>query len=268
MSRRPAVADMFYPSDKDRLKEQVDSFLKPVPKPKKVLGVVSPHAGYIYSGGVAGAVFSRIQIPETVVILGPNHRGIGAPVALASSGNWDMPFGPVSINEELAGLILKAPASGIKDDPNAHIAEHSIEVQVPFLQRLRPDVAIVPITLSHLNFPDCHEIGQALAKVVRDYDGDVLLVASSDMTHYESQESARYKDQLAIERILDLDPMGLYTTVANKRISMCGVVPATIVLTACKELGATKAELVQYATSGDVTGDYAQVVGYAGLIVY
>jgi AmmeMemoRadiSam system protein B len=224
----------------------------------------------MYSGGVAGAVFSQIHIPDAVVILGPNHRGMGASVALSASGVWDMPLGPVSINEALAKSILKVPMSGvkIKDDPGAHAMEHSIEVQVPFLQFLQPEVSIVPIALSHLAYDGCQEIGRALVKGIQDFGKEVLLVASTDMTHYESQESAKAKDELAIDRILDLDPEGLHETVARHGISMCGVIPTTIVLEACKVLGAGKAELVQYATSGDVTGDYAQVVGYAGFIVY
>lgn len=269
MSRRPAVANMFYPGDKNRLKAQLDSFVKPVQEPKTVLAAISPHAGYIYSGGVAGAVFSQIRIPEAVIILGPNHRGIGARAALAASGTWDMPFGPVQIDEDIAVAILKGlPHHEIEDDPHAHTMEHSIEVQIPFLQVIRPDVRIVPIAISHLSYDTSQEIGRALAEVVRNCGKEVLLVASTDMTHYESQEMARAQDQLAIERILDLDPKGLYDTVAQHGISMCGVVPTTIVLTACKALGANKAELVQYATSGDVTGDYAQVVGYAGFVVY
>jgi len=181
-----------------------------------------------------------------------------------------MPLGPVPINETLAESILKASTSGvkIKDDPGAHAMEHSIEVQVPFLQFLRPEVSIVPIALSHLAYDVCKEIGRALVQGIQDYGKEVLLVASTDMTHYESQESARAKDELAIDRILDLDPEGLHETVSRHRISMCGVIPTTIVLEACKVLGAGKAELVRYATSGDVTGDYAQVVGYAGFIVY
>lgn len=270
MSRRPAVANMFYPGDRSGLKQQLDSLIKPVPQPRTVLAAISPHAGYVYSGGVAGAVFSQIRIPDTVVILGPNHRGVGARVALVASGTWDMPLGPVPINEDLADLILKASPSRprIEDDPEAHTMEHSIEVQVPFLQVLRPEITMVPICLSHVDLNACEEIGKALAKAVREYDREVLLVASTDMTHYESQDAARSKDQLAIERMLDLDPQGLFNTVAQHRISMCGVIPTTIVLAACKGLGATKSELVQYATSGDITGDYAQVVGYAGLIVY
>ncbi len=270
MLRSPAVANMFYPGDKDRLKEQLSTYVRAVPEPKRVLAAVSPHAGYIYSGGVAGAVFSQIRIPDAVVILGPNHRGMGASVALSASGTWDMPLGSVPINEAMAESILKVSTSGvkIKDDPGAHAMEHSIEVQVPFLQFLRPEVSIVPIALSHLTYDACQEIGQALVQGIQDYGKEVLLVASTDMTHYESQKSAKEKDKLAIDRILDLDPAGLYETVSRHGISMCGVIPTTIALEACKALGAGKAELVRYATSGDVTGDNAQVVGYAGFIVY
>ena len=270
MSRIPAVANMFYPGDKGRLEEQLGTFVKPVAEPKKVMAAISPHAGYMYSGGVAGAVFSQIQIPETVVLLGVNHRGMGARIALAASGTWEMPSGPVSIQGDLAQSILKSSLSGVKieDDHQAHAMEHSIEVQVPFLQFLRPEVKIVPIGFSRLSFPECQEVGRAVAEGIRDFGGEVLIVASTDMTHYESQESAKAKDQLAIDRILSLDSAGLYNTVAKHRISMCGVIPTTITLDLCKGLGAQKAELVQYATSGDVTGDFSQVVGYAGFILY
>ncbi len=271
MSREPAVANMFYPGRRGRLKEQLDGFIAPVPDPKKVLAAMSPHAGYMYSGGVAGAVFSKIRIPKTVVILGPNHRGVGARVALDASGSWDTPLGPVPIDEDLARMLLQHGGKKIQDDSRAHAMEHSIEVQVPFLQVLRPDVTIVPISVSHVNYDDCAYLGHALASAARDYgqdyDRDVLFVASTDMTHYESQETARTKDQLAIDRILALDPKGLFDTVAQHNISMCGVIPTTIVLWAAKELGATEAELVQYTTSGEVTGDYGQVVGYAGVII-
>ena len=156
----------------------------------------------------------------------------------------------------------------MQDDHQAHAMEHSLEVQVPFLQFLRPEVKIVPVGLSRLSFPACQEVGRAVVKGIQGYGGDVLIVASTDMTHYESQDSAKAKDQLAIDRILELDSSGLYDTVARHRISMCGVIPTTITLDACKALGAGSAELVRYATSGDVTGDYGQVVGYAGFIVY
>lgn len=270
MSRIPAVANMFYPGEKSRLEEQLSAFIKRVPNPRKVIAAISPHAGYMYSGGVAGAVFSEISVPETVVILGPNHRGLGAPVALTISGAWDMPLGSVPINEKLAECIMNASTSAvtIEDDPHAHSMEHSIEVQVPFLQFVRPEVSIVPMGLSHLSFNACQEISRALVQGIQNYGKEVLLVASTDMTHYESQKTAEEKDKLAMDRILELDPKGLHDTVARHGITMCGVIPTTIVLEACRAMGAEKAELIRYATSGDVTGDYGQVVGYAGFIVY
>ncbi|MBW2107919.1 MAG: AmmeMemoRadiSam system protein B [Deltaproteobacteria bacterium] len=268
MSRKPAVANMFYPGDKTQLMEQLEQFIKPDPKPRTALAAISPHAGYMYSGHVAGAVFSKIKIPETVVILGPNHRGMGARAALASSGSWETPLGTVPINETLARYVLDRAGDKIQDDPQVHVMEHSIEVQVPFLQALRPDVTIVPVCISYLPLADCESIGLALAETVRDYGNKVLFVASTDMTHYESQETAKTKDQLAIDRILELDPRGLYNVVAKQDITMCGVMPTTILLTACKALGSNEVELVQYTTSGEVTGDYAQVVGYAGFIIY
>jgi AmmeMemoRadiSam system protein B len=179
-----------------------------------------------------------------------------------------MPFGDVLIDEALAHQVLKKGAGLIRADSQAHAMEHSIEVQVPFLQILRPDVSIVPISVGRVVLDDCEKIGKALAGAIQTYDDDVLLVASTDMTHYESQESARSKDQMAIDRILELDPRGLYDVVSRERISMCGVIATTMVLFAALELGAKKAELIRYATSGDVTGDHDQVVGYAGLIVY
>jgi len=270
MSRIPVVANVFYPGEKGRLKEQLHSFIRPIPDPKRVLAAVSPHAGYMYSGGVAGAVFSQIHVPEAVVILGPNHRGLGAPVALTASGVWDMPLGTVPINEVLAQCILKISTSAVKieDDSHAHSMEHSIEVQIPFLQFVQPEVSIVPICLSHMPFDTCQEIGEALVQGIEGYGKEVLLVASTDMTHYESREAVQAKDRLAMDRILALDPKGLYETVARHGISMCGVIPTTIMLEACKAMGADKAELIQYATSGDMTGEYTQVVGYAGFIVY
>lgn len=270
MPRIPAVANMFYPGIKDRLEEQLCSFVKPVSEPRKVLAAVSPHAGYIYSGGVAGAVFSEIRIPETVVLLGPNHRGLGAQVALPAKGTWEMPLGDVLIDEKLARSILGVATSGveIQDDDQAHAMEHSLEVQLPFLQYLKPEVKIVPIGISRLSFAACKEVARAIEEGIRQSGKDVLVVASTDMTHYESQQSAKAKDRLAIDRILDLDPQGLYDTVARNRISMCGVIPTTITLAYCKSRGAKKAELIRYATSGDVTGDYGQVVGYAGFIIY
>ena len=268
MSRIPAVANMFYPGNPEELRKQLSAFITPAANPRKVIAAVCPHAGYVYSGGVAGAVFSQIYVPQTVIILGPNHRGLGSSVALQSTGSWEMPLGTVSVDEELAGKLLRALGDQAQDDPQAHAMEHSLEVQVPFLQMIQPELQIVPLSLSHITYEACDAIGRIMGETLKEWPQSVLLVSSTDMSHYVSGETAKAKDRLAIDKILELDPEGLFHTVAEHRISMCGVIPTTITLAAAKVIGANKAELVQYATSGDVTGDFSQVVGYAGLIIY
>ncbi|MFH1146984.1 MAG: AmmeMemoRadiSam system protein B [Pseudomonadota bacterium] len=266
MIRKPAVAGRFYPDNPSVLSQEVRSYLLPQSDKRDALGVVSPHAGYIYSGHVAGAVFSGIRIPDTVVILGPNHRGIGSGLAMMADGIWEMPNGNVPVNAKLASLVGRH-SSHITDDHRAHVYEHSLEVQLPFLQALKKSFTIVPIAVSHAGWRVCKEVGEGLASAIMEYGEKVLVVASSDMTHYESDQSARNKDRIAIDRILALDPEGLLEEVRMHEISMCGVIPAAMMLAACKKLGATRAELVKYATSGETSGDYAHVVGYAGLYI-
>ena len=268
MSRSPAVAGQFYPANKDALTTMVSELMPEIPTAKRqnVLAVISPHAGYIYSGGVAGQTFSRVNIPEDVVILGPNHHGHGAPLALMNDGIWDMPMGPVSMNPLLSELILKH-ASAIVVDNEAHRFEHSLEVQVPFLQSQQPALKIAPIVVSQVSLEVCQATGQALAKAINELGRPVLMVASTDMTHYESRESATVKDHLALDKITALDPQALYETVITRGITMCGIMPTTIVLAAAKALGASKATLVRYTDSGETSGDIDQVVGYAGLII-
>lgn len=268
MKRLPAVAGQFYPGDSDSLTHDLEQFVPGIPLEEKMvaLAVMSPHAGYMYSGAVAGETLARVIIPEAVIILGPNHHGQGAAVALSTRGAWRMPMGEAPINEELAD-ILAAKSEHIQVDDTAHRFEHSLEVQVPFLQYMQPKLTIIPLVISHLSYRVCAEIGQAIAAAVQEYDRPVLIVASTDMTHYESREVAKSKDMLAIGHVEDLDPEGLYNTVQNERISMCGIMPTTIALTAAKALGAEKAELVRYTDSGAVSGDTRQVVGYAGMVI-
>lgn len=265
MLRKPAVANQFYPGDPETLEQEVSSFLKEE-KREDVHGVISPHAGYIYSGRVAGSVYSRINIPKDVIIIGPNHTGLGEPEAIMGSGIWRLPGGDVEINSKLAEGIVEN-SGYLRNDHLAHLREHSLEVQIPFLQHFRKDLRIVPVAIMSSDYDICMDIGRAIAKAIKYFKEPVLIVASSDMTHYESDASARAKDKKAIDRLLAMDPEGLLKTVRASNITMCGVIPATIMLIACKELGATKAELISYATSGDVSGDYDQVVGYAGIIV-
>lgn len=265
MLRNPAVANQFYPGDPETLEQDITNFLKDVKK-ERVFGIISPHAGYIYSGRVAGSVYSRILIPHDIIIIGPNHTGLGEPESIMCSGTWRMPGGDVEVNSTLAESI-KGNSRYLRDDHLAHFREHSLEVQIPFLHHFRKEIRIVPIAMMSSDYDICIDIGRAIAKTIKDFKEPVLIVASSDMTHYESDASARVKDKKAIDRVLAMDPEGLLKTVRTTRITMCGVIPATIMLIACKELGATKAELVEYATSGEVSGDYDQVVGYAGMII-
>lgn len=265
--RQPAVADRFYPGSKAALSLAVRELLPArTPAEKhKGLAVISPHAGYVYSGALAAETLSSVVIPETVIILGPNHRGQGAPVALGTT-TWQMPLGDVPVDQNVANLILRHSGQ-VKIDELAHRFEHSLEVQVPFLQALQECLSIVPLVISHISYPLCEEVADALAKAMRESGREILIVASSDMSHYESRQSAGRKDRLALACIERLDPYELYRTVHDQRITMCGVIPAVIALLAAKACGASQYHLIGYTDSGYVSGDTDQVVGYAGVVV-
>ncbi|PIE59108.1 MAG: AmmeMemoRadiSam system protein B [Desulfobulbus propionicus] len=267
MSRFAAVAGRFYPDDPIALKKVLARLVPAVRPSEKLnaLAVILPHAGYIYSGATAGKTISKVQVPQTVVMLGPNHYGLGASVALATQ-DWDMPMRKIPVEQEFCRLLFDS-CEEIKASDIAHEKEHSLEVQLPFLHFCRPDVRIVPLSISHIPYTACVQIAQALAQAVKSWPQPVLLVASTDMTHYTSRKQAAKQDQLAIDRILEIDPEGLFSTVSDNDISMCGVLPVTITLLAVKYLGATQVKLVEYTDSGAVSGDTDQVVGYAGLIV-
>jgi MEMO1 family protein len=277
--RKPAVAGSFYPGSFTGLQRQIEDCFKHPLGPgtlpgeaksaeRHTLGLVSPHAGYIYSGPVAAHGFSRIAAekkPGTVVIVGPNHRGLGAAVAVGREGTWQTPLGTVEVDIEVGEAIISAGHSAKWDDL-AHSMEHSLEVQVPFLQYIYgSDFKIVPIAMLRQEVEIAQDLGRAIAAALKGRDG--LVIASSDFSHYESQASASRKDHLALDAILSLDPARLEETVNSHNISMCGPGPVMAMITACKELGAKKANLLRYATSGDVTGDYSQVVGYASVEV-
>jgi MEMO1 family protein len=265
MDREPAVAGSFYPADPARLARDVARFLAVpgAPVPGAAVGLLAPHAGYVYSGAVAGAAYARVVIPNRAVVLCPNHTGMGARVALWPGGAWETPLGRVPVDAEITAALRACPL--VQDDREAHLQEHSLEVQLPFLQALRPGIAIAALCLGPLGADEEEELGRALAGVVRRFPA--LIVASSDMSHYVSAETARRQDQRALERLLALDGRGLHEVVRRERISMCGVVPAAVMLAAARDLGAREAELVRYANSGDVSGDHGSVVGYAGAIV-
>ena len=270
--RPPAVAGRFYPGSAQRLRADVETLTTaPVGAADettkiRAIGCISPHAGYTYSGPIAGALYRRLELPKRFVILCPNHTGQGAPVAITSAGAWKTPLGNAQIDEELAGAIMKASPL-VVEDAEAHKYEHSLEVQLPFLQVLQPEFRFVPIAVGTTDFEWLTSLGEAIAYVISTVSEPVMIVASSDMNHYESDSVTRMKDHRAIGQILALNPRGLYDTVRQGHISMCGYAPATIMLTAALRRGATKAELVRYATSGDVSGDRDSVVGYAGLAI-
>lgn len=263
--RTPAVAGSFYPGSARELERVVRSLTRDEPERAAAKGIVVPHAGYVYSGTVAGEVFSRVVIPPRHLIFCPNHTGIGPQAALMRDGAWRMPWGNVPIDGELASRLAFASPI-LREDSTAHREEHSLEVQLPFLHRFHPDFRFVPVALGDLSLSDCRSLGEAAAGVLREEAEQVLLIASSDMSHYLPDAAARSKDRKAIDAMLALDPEGLYRTVRAERISMCGVVPATVLLFAVRALGAESARLVRYATSGDVSGDRDRVVGYAGLL--
>ncbi len=264
--RHPAVAGRFYPRDRDDLLTEVQSYLSPSGKTVSALGCVVPHAGYIYSGHVAGAVYARLEPPRRSILMCPNHTGMGHPLAIMSTGAWETPLGRVLIDEPLAAA-LKERFPLLGEDAEAHRAEHGAEVQLPFLQAINPGCTFVPIALGTSRYEVLQALGIVIAEVVQAAAEPVLLIASSDMNHYENDTVTRVKDHKAIERILVMDAQGLFDVVMNEDISMCGFGPTVVMLTAVRRLGATGTELVRYATSGDVSGDRERVVGYAGILV-
>ncbi len=265
--RHPAVADRFYPGSSRTLSQAMQELLpqSSLATRQPALAVAVPHAGYVYSGGLAGETLARVIIPETVLLIGPNHRGQGSAVAL-SGDSWMMPFGPVPCNEELC-RDLTARSRHFRVDESAHRYEHSIEVQLPFLQMLQKRLRIVPLVLSQISYPLCEELATAIAQAIEAHDGEVLIVASTDMNHYDSRENTEKKDRMALRCIELFNPYELYHTVRDNRISMCGVIGVVIAMLAAKKLGGGTATLVGYTDSGHISGDTAQVVGYAGVII-
>lgn len=266
MLRLPAVAGRFYPSNPAELTAVVRKHLQTEPgaERSRVKACLVPHAGYVYSGHVAGAVLSRIALPGKILILGVRHFPRGQQVAILSAGAWRTPLGDAPIDAPLAES-LRAACPLIQEDGVAHSTEHSLEVQLPFLQVLAPRFAFVPLALGTIRFEDLVTVGEAVGRVLASSQEEVLLLTTSDLNHYEDDATTRVKDRKAVERLLALDARGLYDTCRNEKISMCGLGPAVAMLTALRTLGAKHAELVRYATSADVSGDTSAVVGYAGM---
>jgi AmmeMemoRadiSam system protein B len=264
--RPPAVAGRFYSNNPKSLLQDIRSYTVSSGEKLRALGCVVPHAGYMYSGHIAGAVYARLELPKTFIILCPNHTGIGQPLAIMSEGVWQTPLGEVPVNTALA-TALKSECPQLSEDVMAHRAEHALEVQLPFLQALRGDFAFVPIAIGTGQFDPLQALGEAMARVIAAESEPTLIIASSDMNHYESDEITRVKDHKAIDKILALDARGLYDVIRRENISMCGFGPAVAMLTAAKRLGANQAQVIKYGTSGDISGDRDLVVGYAGIAV-
>jgi MEMO1 family protein len=271
MIRPPAVAGQFYPASAGKVEAELDRVIKPTAEPRQAIGIVVPHAGWMYSGATAGKVYSAVKIPDHVIMVGPNHHGIGSTYALFDAGAWQTPVGDVPIDEPLAAELLDN-CDLLSEDLRAHSSEHSLEVQVPMLLRVNPHVRVVPLLIGG-GWPESggcsllREIGEAIATTVREYSKPVLLLASSDLNHYEDQETSHIKDKLVLGAIEKLDEEALMDRVRDVDISMCGVAPTYIVIHAAKKLGAKHVEVLDYRTSGDVSGDFSAVVGYCGAVI-
>lgn len=271
MIRGPAVAGSFYYWDPQMLSEQVDGFMEEDAGKEEVLGVMAPHAGFIYSGAVAGKVYSRIKPADSYVVIGPNHTGLGAEYAIVREGVFRMPSGDVQVNSDLAENML-LNSKYLAEDGLAHQREHSIEVQLPFLKHLGRDFNFVPLCISRIRSKEvflevAQDIGNAISAAAKKTREKVVVVASTDLTHYEPQKTAREKDGAVLDAVLALDPERLFDVVESRHVSMCGVGPTAIMLYACLSMGAKRAELAGYMTSGDVSGDFSSVVGYGGVLV-
>ncbi len=265
MIREPAVSGRFYPSDPGELKVSVKGYLGAGSgENSPATGVIVPHAGYTFSGPTAGKVFGGVRVPDSVIILGPNHYGAGPDISVMAEGTWAMPGFESVIDSALAYKILDA-CPGAAEDFSAHLQEHSIEVQLPFIHYSNPAAKFLPVSILSLSREELGELASAIASAVKDSSGDVLIAASSDMSHYVSPSEARRLDMLAVEKIRDLDAEGLLETVRGEGISMCGVLPAAVMIMAAGELGAEEGRLVDYSTSGDALPGSKEVVGYAGV---
>lgn len=267
MRRKPAVAGLFYPAAKDSLMDWLNQVMDIIPnKLYDAKGVMVPHAGYIYSGRVAAAVYSSLITPDVAIIMGPNHTGLGPRASIMTEGYWETPLGSVKIENSLAEAILNS-SSVLQRDELAHLREHSLEVQIPFLQHMSSGVRIIPIVFFPLSYEEVEDVATAISETVRSSEEKILIVASTDMSHYLPSHIAKEKDELALREVLSLNARGLIETVRKHDISMCGYIPTAVMLEAAKMLGAFRAELIAYSHSGEVSGE-EPVVGYAGVVIY
>jgi AmmeMemoRadiSam system protein B len=262
--RNAAVAGRFYPGDPAELSRVARGYLGAAVA-EDAIAVVAPHAGYVYSGGIAGETYARVRVPERAIVLCPNHTGWGSPRSVWTRGAWRIPGATIGVDEVLADAVVREAA--LVPDDEAHLQEHAIEVHLPFLHERQPRLEIVPICLGTLSLEACERVGRGIARAVTSAASRVLLVASTDMSHYVPASRARAMDELALSRVLALDPAGLHRVVQSEGLTMCGYIPTTVTLFAALELGASRVDLVRYGNSGETSGDYDRVVGYAGLVV-
>jgi len=265
--RKPAVAGMFYPDHPLQLKTSVERLLVRMMEPVASIAVLVPHAGYIYSGATAGKTFAAATLPDKLIILCPNHTGLGTPISCWAKGAWETPLGTVPVNEALSDALM-ASTPVIEADEIAHMREHAIEVQLPFLQVMLESFSIVPVCVGTQDMKLLEALGMGMAAAIAASGEPVGMVVSSDMNHYEDAETNRRKDDLALDALQRLAPEELHRVVMKNRITMCGVAPAVAALFAAKALGADRSEVVDYTHSGMVTADDREVVSYAGVRIY
>ena len=264
--RPPAVAGRFYPGRADELAAEVTRGLGADVDGARHIAVVAPHAGYVYSGAIAGRVFAATAVPRRVVVLAPNHTGRGARVAVWPRGAFALPGAEVPVDEDLAAQLIGSGA-GFVADHEAHRAEHALEVELPLLLARQPQLMVTPVIVGGIDGAACIALGRALAKIVTEIDEEVLVVASSDMSHYLPDDLTREIDRRAIAPMLACDAAQLYAVVEREDISMCGVLPATVALAYATARGATRGTLISYGTSGDTFGERDRVVGYAAIVI-
>ena len=277
MIRKPAVAGLFYEIDPDSLRKQIEWCFKhrlgpgsipEIGNKRSIKGVIAPHAGYVYSGPVAAHTYHEIAedgFPETFVILCPNHTGMGSGVSTMNQGSWETPLGLADIDGEFADLMIKN-AGIIDSNPEAHLKEHSAEVQLPFLQYLNPDFQFVPVTMWMQDIETATEIGVSIEKTASELGRDVVVIASTDFTHYQPQDIAHKQDMKVIDAIKAMDEKRMMNRVMELNVTMCGYGPVAATMVASKKMGATLCEMKKYATSGDATGDKSSVVAYASAV--
>jgi len=265
MKREPVFAlQGWYPADYRDAMAKLQSFVRTDRTPSAALGVVVPHAGWVYSGATAGKLYAEVEIPGRVIVLCPSHRGRGANIAVWASGSWETPIGEVPVDRDFAAALCQKDLRA-KPDFEAHLTEHAIEIQLPFLLYRNPKVRIVPIRLGHLRYPEAAVFAQNLADLILEAPGETLLVASSDMSHEPNPDRVATNDRIARDRLLQLDALGLMDAVEEQDITMCGYLPAAVVMETAKRLGARTAREVAYTNSAEISGRTDYVVGYCAV---